>query len=1044
MTDTKLYLRLLLALSVANAVAQLEPQEDALNKPRPTSPPSPVMSLFRDQAAKQHRQLPPTTTTTLPPTIVAQTTANLLVASPQVTKVNQVPTTTTSTQAPETTTTPAATTGRAPAVQLLVAATTKICQFKSKAYALGQKWNDDCVQTCECVLGADASPVIACRDRCPVYKDMLGDNCKSVRSATDACCLEWICSADGKQVPTTTTSLINTERGQVNVSTTEIKFSSPAPTTTAAQTTVQAPTTTQQAIASPTTTLQPVPTQSPVATTYPAQVSTFTAPPGARDAKQTSQAGAREPRDFVGPAVVAQPPPSTELPAISALDANNDRADPLTTDLCIVGDVSNIEAISGYRVNDTWEDECGSVCRCAFRLKREYSFDDWRIEPTLNVKEGSEQTEIVCSIAPQCRSPNLKWPKPSAECQLPKWLSTNPRDKCSCPQLACAEKSQPARPQPPITTTTIAPTQPKPSGCWSKQHNGRWLNINETFNDECHSTCQCMPDGQIRCQPLACPSERQPNDECSEWTLNSQFRPNSSLGACCADFVCSKKTCTLLNKVFAHGESIPNEIQPKQTDTSECGQECHCNNGEVSCTPVCLGSTEKPDDFKCIGGQGSLIKDPNECCPRWVCYITEDYALKKFTVSPINATSVEVNYVLPSFAIGHMGRAELNYTSLPVDESDSTERPPENVRWIRKSNIKTPDGYFHVESIKYIVNNLKPDHRYWFHLKVHFQGQDVMPPLDEALESEVQQVVLPPLTIIEHDEVASSTTTTTTTTTTTQVPPTRILHPNTSSSHQTRLISWSTATTARPTTTSTTQVPTTATSTAATTTTTTTQQPSSVFMVSTSAASASPAAPTSSSTTTASTSLSTAAHLSEESATQGSKTAQQQQPTNVIKQDVSTSENQSVARETPCSKMIEENRIDFRPLSFSEALTDQLHNSINGSLQRHAWHLLFCCLIMTVLFTIVLIMYLKKTLRVIAPISSQAGYDNPGFPPTFKSTNYLAHQKHSFLGVDENSQNYNNDNILAKQKNIEVDQTSPLHHHQMNDIHHYNGRQHLI
>lgn len=74
-----------------------------------------------------------------------------------------------------------------------------------------------------------------------------------------------------------------------------------------------------------------------------------------------------------------------------------------------------------------------------------------------------------------------------------------------------------------------------------------------------------------------------------------------------------------------------------------------------------------------------------------------------------------------------------------------------------------------------------------------------------------------------------------------------------------------------------------------------------------------------------------------------------------------------------------------------------------------------------------------------AYITAQPAYDNHGFT------------KMNYYG----DQNYHNEVILAKQKNLEVDKTSPLHaqHDQINDVHHnnhhhhhlhHNGKQHLI
>lgn len=107
---------------------------------------------------------------------------------------------------------------------------------------------------------------------------------------------------------------------------------------------------------------------------------------------------------------------------------------------------------------------------------------------------------------------------------------------------------------------------------------------------------------------------------------------------------------------------------------------------------------------------------------------------------------------------------------------------------------------------------------------------------------------------------------------------------------------------------------------------------------------------------------------------------------------------------------------------------------LEAPIQKYAVHLLVALSVMTVLFVTVSYLYLKKS-RVIAPITSYSAHDNPTFT---KLVSYYANQPHVLL-VDENSQNYNNDVILAKQKNSEVDKASPLRHQL-----HLNGRQQLV
>jgi hypothetical protein len=110
---------------------------------------------------------------------------------------------------------------------------------------------------------------------------------------------------------------------------------------------------------------------------------------------------------------------------------------------------------------------------------------------------------------------------------------------------------------------------------------------------------------------------------------------------------------------------------------------------------------------------------------------------------------------------------------------------------------------------------------------------------------------------------------------------------------------------------------------------------------------------------------------------------------------------------------------------------------LEAAIQRHALHLLAALAVMTVLFVIVSYLYCKKS-RVIAPITTpyyphhgpQSAYDNPTFT---KLVSYYANQPHVLL-VNESNQNFDN---LAKQKNMEVDKSSPLHHNHHHHNHHH-------
>ena len=1002
------------------------------------------------------------------------------------------------------------------------------CNYNNRSYSVGQRWNDDCLQVCECILAEaeEASreqqplAVSACRARCPTYKDPPGDGCQLQRSPTDECCLEWKCSLEAKFAPqdrhqTTTTTVIQTERGQLNVSTTEIKMpeqvvaatetittttAAAATTTTTTTTTTPKPTASQQKkviqqqqpkVAAATTatqrqvpsatTLPPATTSTSAATTTLAATTTSRRPAG-QPATTGGQRAPKAERAGLGAspglgtqrAPLASPPPPRDLrtlseelldrtappspeeddkgPTESRLASQEVFVDPLKEDLCIQSPES------GYKLHDEWTVEpCNVTCRCVFQAEPKDPINDIRFFPAANLRLGSARTETRCGLPSHCQHLLSRLTTPTPECPRPQLVvPQQSADACTCPEITCSSRSIQQQMPPPavaVTTTTTAASQPpttvQPAAGLGCKSTDRLLAPGETFNDECHSVCRCSADGKIRCEPLVCPSEPASGaDGCPKWvrlaepasSSNSSTSLSSTTSSdenrCCPQFVCERpeeppagpRSCLLLNRKIAHGERVPEQIQGRE-NVGNCDSSCTCHDGKIVCQPSCVPLSEQPpDELDCAPGEAYPLDDG--CCLVWACPLKENYSLEDFQARALNATSVELSFVLPLFAIGFPGSFKLNYTHSSAPEAHS--QPPAEAHWMVK-NIRTVDGNFTNRLTKYFLNDLKPSHRYWFQGSAKLRTPD--PLMEQPLVGQLQSLVMPSLGASEAPAPAPPPPTPTTT-----APSTIIIKPISSTPVGSRLLpaaTTSAAITATTTTTTTTSPPptttTTTTTTAAASSTTTTARPSTTTTA---------AAATTTTTTTTTTTSSTTRDLFEQPAL---KDPQGQAP-------------------CPPGGPFDgsSNRLDEPASQISMPLIEALQAQMNGPVQRYAWHLLVAFSIMTILFAIMSCLYLKKSTRAIASITAQPGaYDNPTFT---KLVSYYANQPPHVLLVDENSQNFNNDAILAIQKNLEVDKSSPLrqannnnnhHHHNLNhnhhhrhrlpgDIEHPNGRQRLI
>lgn len=426
-----------------------------------------------------------------------------------------------------------------------------------------------------------------------------------------------------------------------------------------------------------------------------------------------------------------------------------------------------------------------------------------------------------------------------------------------------------------------------------------------------------------------------------------------------------------------------------------------------------------------------------------------EYALKSFSVQPLNATSIEVIFVLPLFAIGRRGKAELFYAGVPLSDPASEQiSPPENVTWFRRQNIRTANGTFPRQTIKYHMGNLKPSHRYWFRLKVHFQEQEQ--PFDSPLESLEETVVMPS----EYQQVQLPTTTTTTTST--PQPPSTVSPSSTTTTTTTTTLTSTPDVSAdlqssQPsTTTIATIFPTLARAIASVVTTphsitikpvtlvtpTTTVSPPTTTTTSTKLPSSSILTPIQTNTSDQPASITYQSSSIEptiffQPSTTSSTTTTTTSTTTTTTSAPSNSPIADIQNTVSSSSIIPSTSTEMDPLSFGQPLTlswlEQTHQQLNAPLQRYALHLLTALVVMTLLFLTTLYKCVKNYSRIgMAPITPYSAYENQAFTTL---VNFYS------------KQNYQND---AREKNLEVDKTSPFHgRHHVNGIHN-SGRQHLI
>lgn len=501
------------------------------------------------------------------------------------------------------------------------------CTYNNKTYTIGSKWQDDCVKLCECISAADHQTAIAaCWDRCPSYKDPPGQNCTLVRSQVDMCCLEFVCTdtkyapeTSQQSTPTVSTSttapiLVSATTTSLNQTSTTSKVPQPStttasPTTTTTSTTTTTTTTTSTTRAPITTTRASSSISKQRSTLPPVQTTTIilqqsdNTPASSLIGRNSNQNSVRNPKSsslqrqiqtttipmtttiasVAGPSIREQssrmyplthhlvPNTMTTQSAPITDSSDPDEVDPTNEDLCILSDTA-------YRLHVPFSSDCNQTCECVFRSEPRNPYFHIYIQKMANLKQNSEQTELRCSLPPDCNKVTQKL-VPTKDCPRPV-LVRQSSNQCVCPLIECSP--------PELSSVVFQKPTTKPElihnqGC-KLNGNPRILRVGEIFFEECHSKCVCTENGEIKCHPLECPPP--PNDpSCKIWGTENlpHGSNNSSLNTdgnqCCPKHECKvySKPCLFLGHTFEPGDIIPH------TMTSNCNKDCICDDGVINC-----------------------------------------------------------------------------------------------------------------------------------------------------------------------------------------------------------------------------------------------------------------------------------------------------------------------------------------------------------------------------------------------------------------------------------------------------------------------------
>jgi hypothetical protein len=259
---------------------------------------------------------------------------------------------------------------------------------------------------------------------------------------------------------------------------------------------------------------------------------------------------------------------------------------------------------------------------------------------------------------------------------------------------------------------------PETGGCL---HEGHLYQPGEEFHSGgCGQYCLCQENGRAACFDIQCPSKfglDVISPDCIAWDEHLDFVPVPP--ACCPPVpVClSDGSCGYKGQNFSNYASLPQEL-------TGCEERCHCENGEVTCSPACYAVTKDPPAWlECEEGQEEprLIPNPERtCCKIWGCGPVVETPptssgdacqalparLVGTTVTPINESSIAIFFEIPEAAAGRRGHYVVNYASGFGGHPDP-ERWPADV-------FKTADGRIDTkESVRKVFGPLVPNTEYF-------------------------------------------------------------------------------------------------------------------------------------------------------------------------------------------------------------------------------------------------------------------------------------------------------------------------------------------
>ncbi|KAG1681775.1 putative epidermal cell surface receptor [Nymphon striatum] len=269
---------------------------------------------------------------------------------------------------------------------------------------------------------------------------------------------------------------------------------------------------------------------------------------------------------------------------------------------------------------------------------------------------------------------------PTPECPYPKIVSSE--KPCVCPVVSCNH---------------LQPSIDKPM-CLFKNRN---YNVGEEFYDGCDGVCMCTTSLRVHCQPVRCPRRPATFSGCIEWDIPHDFvakPPN----CCPPPPVCKNDgACIHQGRKYRNFQKLPSSV-------AECGIECNCVNGNVTCVRKCALPPRLPPPSLGCPPNAAIIKptqlDAGMCCMMWTCVrkpiIKQGFQDVKIT--PLNATGIRIRFIIPQTLIGHRGHAEIRYTNNPNLKIDE---------WSKK-RFSRPQNIFDTTHIEYHLTHLRPNTLY--------------------------------------------------------------------------------------------------------------------------------------------------------------------------------------------------------------------------------------------------------------------------------------------------------------------------------------------